>query len=160
MRSIKESIYTYLNLGEDSNDHLVSTGKAINKTSEEGGNNGDKQLDLVKVIMANWNNIWGEPLNEKVAFANIHGNEMVIIASDTNVAAYIKTVYCDIIDRINEIIEKSNFSGGQSTTSSPMSKLPKAGEPPADASYDSRPGSNAAVEHIKIVVVGKSITRE
>jgi len=153
MKSIKESIYSYLDLGIDNNDY-PSNKKAIGITPEFKEDNTDNRFDLVKTIMANWNQIWGDTLSEKVAFANVQGNEIVIIASDTNIASYIKTTYYDIIDKINRIIQTNS-----------KSKLEKNSNELDDGHTDDasgntggdRTGNRLVIEHIRVVVVGKSI---
>ncbi len=153
MKSIKESIYTYLNLGIDNNDQS-SDKKSIGITPESKEEDTDKKFYLVKTIMANWNQIWGDTLSEKIAFANIQGNEIVVIANDTNITSYVKTIYYDIIDRINRIIQTSD----QSKFETDDSRLGNGHIKDASDSIDGDRTSNGLViEHIRVVVVGKSI---
>ena len=157
MKSIKESIYSYLDLGID-NDDYPSNKKAIGATPESKEDDTDNRFDLVKTIMANWNQIWGDTLSEKVAFANVQGNEIVIIASDTNIASYVKTTYYDIIDKINRIIktngqprlETDGNGSGNDRTDDVLSNT-------GDDRTSNRTGNRLVVEHIRVVVVGKSI---
>ena len=108
--------------------------------------------------MANWNQIWGDTLSEKVAFANIQGNEIVIIASDTNIASYVKTTYYDIIDKINRII-KTNGQPRLETdgNGSGNDRTDDVSSNTGDDRISNRTGNRLVVEHIRVVVVGKSI---
>jgi hypothetical protein len=163
MKSIKESIHNYLNLSEESNNRSSHVDGASSKTLKCKDDDTDERLDLIKIIMANWSHIWGESLNDKVAIANIQGNEIVVIANDTNVATYIKTIYYDIIDRINGVIKASGLPRPEATGNNPASEHTMAGGHGDDVSgskhiENEHMESSPAIEHIRIVVVGKSVS--